>query len=244
MWQYKNIEVNSVYELITSYSKSEFDSPFRSTIPLVMTVQYFPQLFLKLTNNKELSEYKIIFEYETPVQKGKGLPSYSDLMLLNSQESICIEAKRTEPRYEKVEKWLNGTKNRELVLEGWIELINKKSINKIEIKDVISFPYQMVHRTASACSTSKETTKLVYFGYDLSNEMVDYYCEYLRNIKVLVGSSIEVIIAFFITKSNSVFSKIEKEWNNGKKQGLSNQIIDIISNSNFMNIELDKINYF
>ncbi len=49
-------------------------------------------------------------------------------MINHPSVSIAIEAKRTEPEYENVNSWLNESKNRKDVLNGWLEYINEYGV--------------------------------------------------------------------------------------------------------------------
>lgn len=102
---YKKTEINNIEQLLNCYSSHEFLSPFRSTIPLIH------QLFHNLDTIKQiipnLESYIFELEYETKVQKGKGRASCTDLMVYNQNKAFCIEAKRTEPLYSNVNRWLS-----------------------------------------------------------------------------------------------------------------------------------------
>jgi hypothetical protein len=197
MNKYKTVEVKSLTELLNKYSSKEFDSPFRSTIPLIILVYRYKAYLNELIGAKQINKSDYIFEYETNVVKGKGFPSCTDLMIINENENICIEAKRTEPEYIKVANWLNGTRNRSEVLDGWISIINKSSNKIITVEDIHNIPYQMIHRAASACSVNRLKKSLVYIGFDLSNKMIYYYRKNLQIIKDIFGENMQVILGKF-----------------------------------------------
>ena len=78
---FKNNEIKTLEELLYKYGKDEFMSPYRSTITLI-------ELFFH--NEKEMNKiipnyksYNCSFEYETPVVRGIGKASCTDLMIYN-----------------------------------------------------------------------------------------------------------------------------------------------------------------
>lgn len=92
-----------------------------------------------------------------------GKPSMSDAMLLGKHMRIAVEGKWTEPHfgpYQTVEEWLDeaGTDaaarvRRERVLDAWLAEVAgagalRRGVTRGALADV---PYQLVHRTASAC---------------------------------------------------------------------------------------------
>jgi hypothetical protein len=84
-------------------------------------------------------------------------------MILTPDAAVAVEAKFREPRYESVESWLGkGGSNREEVLGGWLELINRVARSPLDTDDVKELPYQLVHRAASACYPKRRTPIVVY----------------------------------------------------------------------------------
>ena len=176
--KYKKTSVNDKGELISKYGKGEFDSPFRSTIPLIELV-YEEKLLKELLGYG--SNAKFVFEDETHIKKGKA--SCTDLVIYDEEKSCFIEAKRTEPQYETVEKWLGTPKNinRKDVLNGWLEYIKERCKKNIQIQDVNDIVYQMVHRFASACK-GKEDTELVYILFNPKKK--GSYIKKLNELKI------------------------------------------------------------
>lgn len=115
---------------------------------------------------------QLSFEYHVPAQAGKGKASLTDLMISTGDDAIAIEAKYTEPHYESVSTWLSaermrdetadvtGTSNRERVLHGWLSAINEcvggTLLTQANVGDCT---YQLIHRTASVCAISAETSR-------------------------------------------------------------------------------------
>jgi hypothetical protein len=164
--------VHDFAALLHSYSRDEFYSPHRSTVPL-----------LALVNDKQNTLREIMtacqatlpmdfhFEFKVGHQsKGRGKPSHTDLMAVSNSECIAIEAKWTEPPYENVASWLSkGGENREDVLKGWLALLSPygTALSSGEFEDC---EYQMLHRAASACATAssyepKKRPTLAYFKF-------------------------------------------------------------------------------
>ncbi|MDE7090431.1 MAG: hypothetical protein K2O53_01745 [Bacteroidales bacterium] len=145
----------------------------------------FQKIGIKL--NPQKTEY--CFEYQTPAyengESGKTLryskPSMTDLMiLLNDKEGtrITIEAKYTEyekNEYDPLETWykdkpLHKTK----ILKCWLRYINGygKISSVEELEELLSsnnnlkFPYQFLHRTASACFKCNHPILIYQLFYD------------------------------------------------------------------------------
>ena len=90
-----------------------------------------------------------------------GRPSMSDAMLLGAHLRIAVEGKWTEPHfgaYQTVEDWLRdggaaGVSRKPDVLEAWIAEVRAAGALRrgVTPESLASVPYQLVHRTASAC---------------------------------------------------------------------------------------------
>jgi hypothetical protein len=123
------------------------------------------------------TDTELHFEYEVPVQAGRGKSSYTDLMILGNDIALAIEAKFTEPRYESVATWLGRAKspNRADVVDGWIRAIETVTQASIARDAVRELPYQLIHRTASACCVSRRKRCVIYqvFGDSLGRHYAD-----------------------------------------------------------------------
>jgi hypothetical protein len=176
-------EVRSLEELVKELGRDAVASPRRSTVSLAdywrapeeRLRDLWEQLHVRQPGATEMH-----FEYEVPVQRGRGKSSFTDLMIVADDIAVAIEAKFTEPRYESVATWLGGTPttNRSDVLEGWlcaIEAAAQRSIPRHAVRDV---PYQLIHRTASVCSVERRKRIVAYqvFG----DSPADHYVEDLR----------------------------------------------------------------
>jgi len=105
-------------------------------------------------------------EYQVKAPMGRGKASHTDLMLLNDSQAIAMEAKWTEPRYPEVCAWDDKSTNRQQVLEGWLSLIRPFALPPLARDNVHHTVYQMLHRTASACSFHRSPT-LAYLQFKL-----------------------------------------------------------------------------
>ncbi len=215
MIYYKKQKIANFKELLNNYNVKEFKSPYRSTIPLLILYKNKSNYFFNLINQNDAALVDLIFEYETKVKKGKGWPSCTDLMIENPEFSIAIEAKRTEPKYKNVLKWLGKSKNRIDVMTGWLEYIIEHILEQVTIGEVHEFPYQLVHRVASACSIKKKCTNVVYVGFDLNNVKKEYYKNNLSKFSKLVKGKVNILFASFKINKSEEQKKLECQWDQG-----------------------------
>ncbi len=246
---YKNIEVTNIEELLRHYRKNDFSSPYRSTIPLI-------ELFFR--NGAELEKiipeyksYTCTFEYKLPVVHGKGFPYCSDLMIYNEENVFCIEAKRSEPVCQNVIAWLYEEKveNRKLVLSGWLELINAKCGTQLEWKDVKKFPYQLIHRFASACKIGQNMAArnihLFYFFFGSDEETVGYYKKSLSELSELTDKTIEIRTVVFKIEETESFNALEKQWDiRSGKLDLSDDVIQLLIEQKCISVFMDELWYY
>lgn len=230
---FKGKLISSFDELVGSYGKAEFKSPYRSTIPLLCFFRSKQWAELIFFNEIDVNSATYDFENETPVRKGVGIPSCTDLMITTENHCIGIEAKRTEPPYETVENWLCDSENKKLVLEGWLELINKKAKNPIEVKSIHHLPYQLIHRVASACSKQKEITAVVYMGFDLDLKKKEYYQRNINELSSLIGDSISIQLICIEIEKLEEQKRVESIWDSGKRD-LSIEVINGIINDSLI----------
>lgn len=153
------------------------------------------EVIIKLFQRLKIGEIDIktanyCFEYPTPAYEnrktGKKLTysksSMTDLMILFGEKTrITIEAKYTE--YDKdtkytplLEEWykkdyINGAPHRKEIIKCWLDYINMQC--KCVESDVETFinenqdlPYQLLHRTASACFNCKHPILVYQLFYD------------------------------------------------------------------------------
>ena len=133
---YKKEKIDEFNDMLDKYGKNEFKSPFRSTVPLLVLFKSEAWNNFGLIADSDMDNIKYFFEYETKVIKGKGRASCSDLMIISNDICIAVEAKRTEPAYASVMRWLGKSENKKLVLEGWLEIIEAKTKKTINIQKI------------------------------------------------------------------------------------------------------------
>lgn len=241
---YKKSKIDSMNELIKNYSVNEFKSPFRSTIPLLILYKTQMNNCFGLLEKSNESSVKYIFEFETSLQKGIGKSSYTDLMIEYTNTCIAIEAKRTEPKYQTVLKWLGESDNKKSVLEGWINIIFNYTGVKFDFKSISDLPYQLVHRVASACSLNKSQTHVVYLGFDLNETKTKYYRDSLMKFSEILVNKIDFHLACYNIDKLAEQKRLELMWNSGKRN-LSEYIIQGFNHNLLMKVSqlsIEKIN--
>jgi hypothetical protein len=209
-------------KLVNEYKPAELASPRRSTVPLLAFWANPDSRFRELakyTGLDPIPPVDFCFEFPVHVQHGKGKASFTDLMIISASFAVAIEAKYTEPEYETVEKWLSkpGRKNREAVLGGWLSLIQQATGVRLELAQVAKCPYQLIHRTASACSPPVQRRWVVYQVF--SKSLPCYYLGHLTNMqRLLCGQSCLSFGVLLSPFDGSVeYSKICARWENGER---------------------------
>ena len=91
MIYYKKQQLLSIDEIYRRFNKSEFKSPYRSTIPLLALFKKNQIPNIKLVDINQSEDISCIFEYETPIRSGKGRASSTDLIISYSNYCIAIE---------------------------------------------------------------------------------------------------------------------------------------------------------
>jgi len=137
-------------------------------------------------------DFHLEFTVNSP--KGRGKASHTDLMLRRQGDTLALEAKWTEPRYETVAQWRKkgkSTTNREKVLRGWLDLIQPHALCVLDVNDFSEAVYQIVHRAASACYYS-EKPRLVYLHFipdpSGAGATSEQYRSDLNHLKELLGN--------------------------------------------------------
>ncbi|MCJ7515478.1 MAG: hypothetical protein MUO89_05875 [Dehalococcoidia bacterium] len=164
---YDRKPVSDVSASLQCYPAKEFQSPTRSTVSLLSLVkdgrETLKSLLVELQMNAD-SDLHLEFTVDPP--KGKGRPSQTDLMVKWQAETLAVEAKWTEPRYETVADRIRreNTENRRQVMTGWLDLLQPHAARVLHVDDFPDAVYQMVHRAASACYKS-ERPRLAYLHF-------------------------------------------------------------------------------
>lgn len=159
----------------------------RSTLPLLAYWKYpnhaLKQLGLLITKSA------ICLEYPVPTLEPADTPSLSDLVILNSEQSVIIEAKWHELPYKSVKERLEiGNYEKSLnVINHWLSLIQPFAKNTLAATYVVSIDYQVLHRCASACSMAmkrKNNAKLVYQVF--TDEETNHHSHYKNELEKLI----------------------------------------------------------
>jgi hypothetical protein len=87
-------------------------------------------------------------------------------MVKGQADTLAIEAKWTEQRYETVGDRIGreNTENRRQVMTGWLDLLQPHAARVLHVDDFHYAVYQMVHRAASACYKA-ERPQLAYLHF-------------------------------------------------------------------------------
>lgn len=162
--------IRAISDAVPLYGRGEFESPTRSTIPLLSLLIHSPQTFDAIIRELGFpSEYDMFLEYTVRSPGGRGKASHTDAMLTSGTSALAIEGKWTEPMYETVANWLksgNNRPNKESVLDGWLSLLRRHTAKPLYAGDFDTAIYQMVHRAASAATA--ERPHLAYFLFEPS----------------------------------------------------------------------------
>ena len=140
----------------------EFQNLTRSTLPVLAYWLDDPTRLSALCRETGLSDdpnARVCFEY--PVGSGAGgKPSFTDAMVLGESWAIAVEGKWHEPGYESVAAWREHGRDpdhRQSVVDRWASYIRPFSRLQGErwAPNWDECVYQMLHRTASACSMGR-----------------------------------------------------------------------------------------
>jgi hypothetical protein len=214
--------VSSFAEVVKQFGPDALASPKRSTVPLLDYWRVPDSRLHDMATRFGLpssDRFELHFEYEVPVQRGRGKPSYTDLMILGDDVAVAIEAKFTEPRYESVGTWLGPeqTANRADVLDGWIRAIEAVTEAPVDREIVRELPYQLIHRTASVCCVSRRKRVVAYqvFG----DSPGPYYAQDLGRLASAMAAQDQV--SFFIVRSpfhpTTAYAQLVARWDAGER---------------------------
>jgi hypothetical protein len=218
----RNNPVADFCKLVELYTKDELASPRRSTVPLLAFWAHAESRLRELAAYVGLDQsdpVELCFEFPVPVRQGKGKASFTDLIILSSSLAVAIEAKYAEPPYETVEEWLGDPprNNREAVLGGWCDLIRAATGVRLKAAQLAGCPYQLVHRTASACSPQVERRWVIYQLFSEENHI--YYRTHLSSIDRLLGNQKSLSFGLLLSplKGSAGYSRIDDRWEGGER---------------------------
>ena len=220
-WAFKGGGLGGHDALLDRYLDEEFNSPTRSTIPLLEYWRSPEQRIRELNSALGLPvppRVQLNFEHTVCPPRGLGKPSHTDLMAISLPElAIAIEAKWTEPRYQIVGKWLRDSANRKEVLRGWCELLEQRGANPILEGDLRGLPYQMVHRAASACHVKDASSCwLVYLVFEPTARKRSEYLADLTHLRDVLGSrsSLGIALAECSIEQSRSLIELRRRWDN------------------------------
>ena len=222
-WAYKGHGVTGFDALLDCYPAKEFDSPTRSTIPLLEYWRSPEQRTRELTYALSLpfpQGVRLDFEHRVYPQGGKGKASHTDLMVISPGFAIAIEAKWTEPRCETVGSWRGDLTNRRKVLRGWLDLLERRGAGPILKRDVRDLPYQMVHRAASACHVENVSNRwLVYLVFETTATKRFEYLTDLGGLRDALGpdSSLGIALAECQIDPSPSLTRLRQRWEAGER---------------------------
>jgi hypothetical protein len=195
----------SAVDAVPLYGIKEFESPTRSTVALLDLLIHSEPKFLDAVEALGFAtSFDATLEYTVSPRDGRGKASHTDLMLTAGDHSLAIEAKWTEPMYEKVSAWLEAGSNRTnrcRVLDGWLRCLNRSDLRQTTLLPqdndgahvLANCVYQMVHRAASAAEAGKHPT-VAYFLFhcdgqgDHKTATDDQIREELQRLWRIIGS--------------------------------------------------------
>ena len=243
-WAFKGKPQLGFDALLDSYPGREFDSPTRSTLPLL---QYWrtpePRLAeLNAVLDLPLSDPILLdFEHKVHPPRGRGKASHTDVMLTSPNLAAAIEAKWTEPRYEVVKTWLGDSPNCNDVLQGWLGLLERFGAGPLRPDHVLELPYQMIHRAASACSVESASNPwLLYLVFDPNPSMRSEYLTDLHGLRDALGpqSSLGIMLIECAIEKTSVHASLQARWNAGERT-LNAPVLDALRSDELFNVRLE-----
>ena len=222
-WAFKGEGVADHASLLGQYAHSEFDSPTRSTIPLLAFWRSPEHRIEELTAALALPvprSVRLDFEHLVSPPRGKGTESHTDLMALSPQHAIAIEAKWTEPRCQTVRSWLGNSPNRKEVLHGWCDLLGRRGADPIPQEGLHELPYQMVHRAASACHADDASRCcLVYMVFEPTPGKRSEYLADLARLRDVLGprSSLAIACGECSIEQSASLAELRRQWDAGER---------------------------
>ena len=246
-WSYAKRNITGYQALLKCYKHKEFDSPKRSTVPLLAYWRTPDRRANELSKalNFPLSDSLCLdFEHTVPVQRGKGKASCTDLVLTSGGVSLGIEAKWTEGRYEDVATWLRKPPepNRINVMEGWLDLLRCYATTKIDICDLAALPYQMIHRAASVCYSNAESCWLVYQVFNVDSCKRKEYLSDLQTLATLLesGPGLRFCLVECRIEPTHLQIELERKWAQGERY-LHEPVLNGLRTGNLLDAHLDRV---
>ena len=247
IWAFSGSDVAGHDAVFDRYPVQEFDSPTRSTIPLLEYWRSPDERLRELTAALGLplpTRVELNFEHTVYPPRGRGKASCTDLMVISAELVIAIEAKWTERRYETVEDWLRDSENRTEVLRGWCELLEQRGANPIRKGDLYGLPYQMIHRAASACHPQGVATSrwLIYMLFETTTKERDEYLLDLRRLRDVLGaeSTLGIALAECTIEPSERLIQLRARWN-GRERRLHVPVFQDLKSGGLLRTELKNL---
>ena len=246
-WAFTGSGVAGHEEVLDRYSVQEFDSPTRSTIPLLAYWRSPEERLRELTAALGLplpGRVELNFEHTVYPPRGRGKPSCTDLMVLSTEFVVAIEAKWTEPRYQAVDRWLNGSANRTEVLRGWCDLLEQRGADPIRERDLRGLPYQMIHRAASACHPhgAARSHWLVYLLFETTQRNRSEHLDDLARLRDLLGprSTLEIGLVECSIEPSPVLGELRRRWDTGERR-LHVPVLQHMKSGGLLRVHRDRV---
>lgn len=205
----KGLPAGDYNSLLIAMSSTSVHSSKTSSIPLADFWHPDRNNDLKLSLFKAINitegQYKEAtkaFEYPTkayqrnfegPTIQYSG-PSMSDMMIESNQIKVTIEAKYTEyykdscPYSPLIGQWMNEhskNDNRKSILNCWRRYIGLKPyLSDDEIEKDNDFPYQFLHRSASACFNADSKKKVLLYQLFYDDKTKDSLASFESNLSM------------------------------------------------------------
>jgi hypothetical protein len=149
MIYYNRSPILSLDETYNLYPTKQFESPARSTIPLLSLLKDGNELMQEILLKLGIStEYNVHLEYNIH-------SSQTDAMIISSNIANAIEVKWTEPKEKTVGYYKQTYHYSDSVFQYWIDLLNDVCRTNLTVKELDDTSYQMLHRAASSCALGK-----------------------------------------------------------------------------------------
>ena len=199
--------------LCGKFASNSFQSPYRSTVPLLSLVEHSRQDWNALLESWGApTDATVHVEYCVPSANSSGNPSQTDALLISDTAVWAVEAKWTEPRYPTVAKRLTQQPRYDTMEErlsrreadladakeavnGWLAHLNQFAERPLQLKDVSDVVYQVLHRAASACAVATARScepHLIYLHFHPSpsknSATTSQYKSDLGDLHSLLGS--------------------------------------------------------
>lgn len=236
LW-YQNNEVPD-YETLLAHP-FDLASPFRSTAMLLAYWRHYEHRLPHFCgalgfNLAPPVEEHLRFEHQFSPPAGQGRASCTDLLIEVPGLAMAVEAKRTEPEYESVREWLREPPepNRQAVLNGWLRTINNATAANLNMECVMNVTYQLIHRTASACSRNAQSYAVAYHCFNPTPPMLAEYQQQIATLATLLNNPAR--ITFVLCNSSATLTpdyvQLQNDWNQQPHPDLNAAVRAVILN--------------